>query len=358
MKNVADVYHLTPVQREALSDPRGARVVQVRRKIHGDLDSEAFERAWQELLARHTMLRTCFLTQLEDPVQVVRQQVKLPYERYDYGDDPNRAQAELEELLRMDARREFDPARAPLFRVMEIRLGVRLFEIVLSYHPVLLDERSVELMFEEVLGGARGEAPAFRDYVPWVERQDTAGIELFYRNQKQDPGPTVPPVLNLEAFDTNGLEAFARGIGVSVETVMTGERALALMREEGRSQICLDTTAAERPQALQGSEQMIGLLANVLPLPITAPGEKSLSEWLQEIEHKRTKLQRYGHVPRSQIKDWLARPDDASPGKPEQPFEFSLFYFADDNAVYGEDKYRLYREGAMFADRSAARSDR
>ncbi|HEX5883963.1 MAG TPA: MupA/Atu3671 family FMN-dependent luciferase-like monooxygenase [Pyrinomonadaceae bacterium] len=352
MKNVADVYHLTPVQREVLSDARGARVVQVRRKVHGELDSEPLERAWQQLLARHTMLRTCFLTQLEDPVQVVRQQVKLAYERYDCGDEPERAQAELEHLLQTDARREFDPARAPLFRVMEIRLGARLFEVVLSYHPVLLDERSVELIFEEVLSGRSEDAPAYRDYVVWVERQDTAGLEVFYKNQKRNTRSTPSPVLNLEALGPDGLEAFVRSMGVSVETLITGARALALMRDQESGEIFLDVTADKRPQALPGSEQIVGLLSNVLPLPITAPGEESLSEWLQEIERKRTKLQRYGHVSRTQIKDWLGRSDDAPLPEPDQSLEFSLFYFADDNAVYGEDKYRLYREGAMFADRN------
>ena len=100
MKNVADVYHLTPVQREAL---RNTHVAQARWQIHGELDSDAFERAWQQVLARHAMLRTCFLTQeLKEPVQVVRQQVKLIYERR----DPNTAQLQ----------HQFDPARAPLFR--------------------------------------------------------------------------------------------------------------------------------------------------------------------------------------------------------------------------------------------------
>ena len=147
MKNVADVYHLTPVQREVLAQCSrgGARVVQHRWQVEGELDSEGFERAWQELLARHTMLRTCFLTaELKDPVQVVRQQVKLVYERYDLRDvEAGRRQAELEDLLRMDRQRVFDPARAPLFRVMEIRLGTRLLEVVLSHHPVLLDRWSV-----------------------------------------------------------------------------------------------------------------------------------------------------------------------------------------------------------------------
>lgn len=347
MKNVADVYRLTPVQREVLSDARSARVVQVRRRIDEELDSEAFERAWQELLARHTMLRTCFLMQLEEPVQVVRQQVKLAYERYDVGDEPERADAEIEELLRMDARRVFDPARAPLFRVMEIRRGARSFEIVLSHHPVLLDERSVELMFDEVLSGVSDDAPAYREYVSWVERQDIAGVEVFYRNQNRKTDPTALPALNLDAFDTDGPRAFARSFGVSVETLITGARALSLMRERQCGQICLDVTADQRPQTLKASDEMIGLLSNVLPLPIDAPGEASLSEWLQELEGKRTKLQRYGHVSRSQIEAWSSPLPEA-----EQPLEFSLFYFADDNAVYGEDKYQLYREGAMFADRN------
>jgi natural product biosynthesis luciferase-like monooxygenase protein len=155
-------------------------------------------------------------------------------------------------------------------------------------------------------------------------------------------------------------------MGVSVETVIAGARAMELMRERECGEICLDVTADKRPQALQGSERILGLLSNVLPLPITAPGEKSLSEWLQELERKRTKLQRYGHVSRSQIKRWLGLSDgeqlfdsympariEPSPlPEPDQELEFSLFYFADDNAVYGEDKYRLYREGAMFADRN------
>ena len=346
MKNVADVYRLTPVQREVLSDARSARVVQVRRRVEGEFDSEAVERGWQELLARHTMLRTCFLMQLDEPVQVVRQQVKLAYERYDCGDEP-----ELEELLLMDARRVFDPARAPLFRIMEIRWAARSFEIVLSYHPVLLDERSVQLLFDEVGSVFSGDAPAYREYVNWVERQDTAGVEVFYRNQNRNTGPAMLPALDLETLEPDALSALAQSIGVSVETVITGARALALMPEPESGQICLDVTADQRPATLPGSEQIVGLLSNVLPLPITAPTEQSLSEWLQELERKRTKLQRYGHLSRSQIKEWLVEP--APLAEPEQPLEFSLFYFADDNAVYGEDKYRLYREGALFADRNA-----
>ena len=67
MKNVADLYHLTSVQRETLKEARSS-AVQTRWRFSGELNSEAFERAWEHLLARHSMLRTCFLTQLDEPV--------------------------------------------------------------------------------------------------------------------------------------------------------------------------------------------------------------------------------------------------------------------------------------------------
>jgi natural product biosynthesis luciferase-like monooxygenase protein len=451
MKNVADVYHLTPVQRETL---RNTHVAQARWKIHGELDSDAFQRAWLQVLARHAMLRTCFLTQeLKEPVQVVRQQVKLHYERR----DPNT----------VEPQHQFDPARAPLFRLEEIRVSPTSHEVVLSHHPVLLDERSVKLLFEEVLAfyGATvqnaecvlEDAPSYRDYVAWVERQDLSGAELYWRNAFASSSrrlsfasrgsavavESASREVNFSAAQTEALKSFAHEAGISIETLLTGAWAIVLMRERNCSEICIGVAAQERPHGLRSSEQTLGLLANVLPLPVVLAGGESMPSWLGNLEQMRAKVDRYAHVSQSQIRQWLeladgqlmfdnavivrektnteeagltieglansglanniplrleavlgdelslrlhAQCEDAErtairliyslhntlaslafpalylsersePARVEplpqadQPLDFSLFYFADDNAVYGEDKYRLYREGAMFADR-------
>ena len=441
MKNVADVYHLTPVQREVLSEyPRAAaRVLQVRWQVYGELDSQTFERAWQQLLARHTMLRTCFLmAQLEEPVQVVRQQVKLVYERYDLrGVERDRQHAELEDLLQMDRQREFDSTRAPLFRLMEIQLSGRSFEVVLSHHPVLLDAYSVRLMIEEVLSGeSLSGAPAYRDYVAWVERQDLNAARLcFALDRNRDRRPTsagyVSRVARFDAaamFDTTEVEGvgnlaralgeFAKRQGLSVGTMVIGAAALALMRERGVNEVSIGVLAQERPKGLAQSEHVIGLCSNVLPLALTFIGDLSTTSWLRDVERKLAKLQRYAHISQSQIREWLNPPDESTLNlsndsalfdttilinplpknltragltiteltepsdlndnfrealksllfpalhttslprlidrtpEPQPTLDFSLFYFADDNAVYGEDKYRLYREGALFADRN------
>ena len=117
---------------------------------------------------------------------------------------------------------------------------------MLSYHPVLLDERSVNLLFEEVLafyGTAVQNAecvledvPSYRDYVAWVERQDLSGAELYWRNAFASSslrssfatrgsavaGVSASREVNFSAAQTEALKSFARNAGISIETLLTG----------------------------------------------------------------------------------------------------------------------------------------
>ena len=445
MKNVADLYHLTSVQRETLNEARPS-VVQTRWRFSGELNSVAFERAWEHLLARHSMLRTCFLTQLDEPVQVVRQQVRLNYQRVTEAPDQT------------DEKHGFDPAKAPLFRVVEMQVGADEYEFLLEYHPALLDDHSVKLLLDEVMSLYQGsELPptaSYRDYVAWVERQDLSGAERYWRNtitQAESSGTEALASRHVTfgRAQTDALKEFVDCAGLSLETLITGAWALVLMREQNRNELSVGVVARERPR---GFEHIVGLCSNALPLPLTFSGEGSTLLWLREVERQRSRIQRYAHVARSQVRKWIgidadaplfgsvvsfreAPPDDSADTqvtngfplqvtnvyppqvtgvcplrleavlgeeltlhvhaagsdaertairliyslhntlaslafpalflserssaarvepqtefKPDQPLEFSLFYFADDNAVYGEDKYRLYREGAIFAD--------
>lgn len=469
MKNVEDLYHLTPVQREILGTTRSAKtanIVHVAWSLDGELNSEAFERAWQQLLTRHAMLRTCFLSQqLEEPVQVVRQQVKLHYQRYDWtSDSPDLQKGKLQHLLVNETERGFELAKSPLFRLSEVRFGARSFQLVLSYHPLLLDEQSARQLFSEAQAYYRAElqgscegvpapAPLYRDYVGWVERQDLAGAARFWRKSQHTALPAsrmklaIPVSRNasLSRAATASFKEFAQRANLSCETLIASAWALALMRERSSSEVSIGVIAEKRPRALPDSDRMVGLMRNILPLAITATEDEPVSAWLQEIERRRINLQRYTHVTRSQIKQWIdsddemplydsvvlfhetSRPthqdgiawgepvrlhhgidepllldavlgdelsltldarqsDDATvkrllddvkealvqltcpvlyrssdgaqitsntqPDSSQSQLDFSLFYFADDNAVYGEDKYRLYREGAKFADRN------
>src|SRR5258708_29028696 len=89
MKNVEDVYPLSPMQHGLLfhslySGERGAYVEQVGWTLAGPLDDSSFVLAWRQVIAHHAALRTCFFwDDLKEPLQVVRQKVELPWHRDD-----------------------------------------------------------------------------------------------------------------------------------------------------------------------------------------------------------------------------------------------------------------------------------
>src|SRR5579872_6831731 len=130
IKNVEDVYPLSPMQEgmlfHSLYTPQSeAYFEQMTCLLYGDLDVRAFKLAWQQVVARHPILRTLFLWErLDALLQVVRQQVELPWSEQDWRHLPPAEQNErVQTFLRADITQGFDLARAPLLRLSLIRLS-------------------------------------------------------------------------------------------------------------------------------------------------------------------------------------------------------------------------------------------
>ena len=81
MKNVEDLYPLTPLQKgmlfHTLLAPESAVYVsQLTCTLPADLDPGRFRQAWETLVRRHGALRTAFLWEgLDEPLQAVRKTV-------------------------------------------------------------------------------------------------------------------------------------------------------------------------------------------------------------------------------------------------------------------------------------------
>src|SRR5438309_10829473 len=87
LENLEDLYPLSPMQQGMLfhtiyAPESGVYFEQSVFTIKGALDVKSFERAWQHVLNRHSILRSSFLWEdLENPQQVVHRRVSLPFEK-------------------------------------------------------------------------------------------------------------------------------------------------------------------------------------------------------------------------------------------------------------------------------------
>ena len=112
----------------------------VRFSLDADVDSDAFNRAWQQVIDRHAALRTEFVWEkVKRPMQFVRSERSLPFEMLDWRD---RTPADLERILaawRDDGRTGFDLMRPPLMRITLIRIADACWYFVWSSHHLVLD---------------------------------------------------------------------------------------------------------------------------------------------------------------------------------------------------------------------------
>jgi len=161
--------------------------------LEGELDVEAYRRAWEGAIAANAVLRSGVQWEgLEKPLQVVWREVELPFEVEDLsGLGPDLQEGRLEEYLAEDLRRGFELDRPPLLRLVVFGLGEGKWELVWSFQHLILDGWSVSLLLEEVsrryeaarLGTETQdeERRPYRDYIGWLQRQDLEGAEGYWR---------------------------------------------------------------------------------------------------------------------------------------------------------------------------------
>ncbi|HEX2091764.1 MAG TPA: amino acid adenylation domain-containing protein, partial [Longimicrobiaceae bacterium] len=339
-REVEDVYPLTPMQEGMLfhtlyAPGEGAYVGQFGYSISGELDADAFERAWRDGVGRHPALRSVFVWQgVERPVQVVRRQVELPFARHDWRDlSAGEREARMEGYLREDRTRGFDPAHAPLMRLALFRTGEAEHHLVWSFHQMTFDGWSLPLVLRDVVAlyeaYTRGgdvrlvEARPYREYVAWLERQEPSAAERFWtdalagfhtstslgidRSARTLSG-AEPRYGRREMFlgerETAALQDFARTHRLTLNTLVQGTWALLLSRYSGEEDVVFGATASGRPAGLEGVEEMVGLFINTLPVRVQLPGEAVVLEWLRGVQERQAVLREFEHTPLSQIQRW------------------------------------------------------
>lgn len=334
MKNVEDLYPLSPLQEiflyHVLSASGRAGFEQKVTTLSGEIDLRAFERTWQQVVARHTVLRTSFLWEgLERPLQVVRRSVEVPIQTEDLrGLGAEEQRQRIAAFCAADLERGFDVRRAPLLRLALLRRADDLYELVWSYHHLVLDAWCRSLVLQEVFqiydaarNGGRAALPPprpFREYIAWIERQDLARAEAFWRRTLA--GTVVPTPFGIDRMperrlssgtlpasyrlSLTPLRAFARRHRLTLNVLVQGAWGLLLSRMSGRRDVVFGTTVSGRPAELPGIESMVGMFINNLPVRVEAAPEATALDWLQRLREQAASLHDYEFCSPVQIRAW------------------------------------------------------
>jgi amino acid adenylation domain-containing protein/non-ribosomal peptide synthase protein (TIGR01720 family) len=331
---VEDVYRLSALQSGMLVETLGAAgpdpyYLQWNLDLDGDLDVDAFRRAWEIVIERHAVLRSSFAWEgLAHPVQLVHRPGGVRVEQWDVREIADRT-GWLARLA-ADERADGVDLRGAPTRLVLVRTGARRHRLVWSCHHMQLDRWSRDLVEHEVLTtyhsltttGRPAALPApvpFRDFIAWTARQE-GGPEHwraeFAGFTEPTPAPRAgdtgePPGMGVAQVPLPSgaeLTAAARRHGITASTIAQATWALLLGSATGRHDVAHDLTVSGRSAELPGIERVVGMLINTVPVRVRVAPDRPVGAWLREVHDQQVRRYAHEHHSLVDIHRWAGVP--------------------------------------------------
>ena len=312
---------VTPLQRglffqAQLAGSAGHYVAQNWFTFDRRLDTGALAQAMAHVIARHPVVGAGFGTDEDgNPVQVLKAGRRVDVRTVVLSTD-----AEVDALRARDRDTGFDPGEPPLIRLTVVHLPGDRDGLLLSYHLLLWDGWSREIVLCDLFDAYRavlaGEpldptpaTPSFEEYARALDARDPAVSERFWADHLAAlPGPTLlagpapsfsddlPRALmhTLSAEQSALVREAARVHGVTLNSVLTGAFGLLLGAHTGRSDAVFGVTVSGRDG--EGRSDIVGVLLNTVPMWTRARPDDTVGAYLSAVQAARVEAMEHEHL--------------------------------------------------------------
>lgn len=278
-------------------------------ELGGALDPAALREALHRLLLRHPQLSAGVRHGPSGrPVQVVDPDFTVEWQEIPAHED-------LADFLDADRRRRFDLASPPLVRAALQHRADERHTFVLTTHHLLLDGWSMPILIKELFslyaGHALPPATPYRDFLDWLSTRDSRADEAAWRALLSSvDGPTLVGgagrrgsagarhrlTVELDGTTSARVDAVARQHGLTANVVVQLAWAVLLGALTGRDDVVFGATVAGRPAELPGSEHIVGLLINTVPVRVRLDPRRSVAESLTDLRAQQLSMLEHQHA--------------------------------------------------------------
>jgi amino acid adenylation domain-containing protein len=337
---IEDIYPLTPMQEGmlfyAIYDNSSTTSLFINRnayRMQGRLDVTIVEKSIAELVRRHDILRTIFVYKdiegLERSLQLVFKQRKpnIYYEDISKKKESEK-EAFLKEFKENDIRKPFDLSKDILMRFAVIKLEQSQYELIWTYHAILLDgwSRSVLFLdFKEIYQAYLQDrtprlspvAP-YKNYIQWLEKFDRDKSKKYWQNyvagyEEMASVPKIKAPATKAGFiseqaslvfgkeKTGILNRVVRENGITMNTVFQTVWPILLGKYTGKNDVIFGSIVSGRPPGIKGFERMVGLFTNMIPVRIGFDGETTVRQLFRQVRQDAVNSEPHHYYPLVEI---------------------------------------------------------
>ncbi|WP_396915656.1 amino acid adenylation domain-containing protein [Mycolicibacterium sp.] len=320
---VADVLPLTPVQQGLLFHSTFAGgaddlyAVQLDITVAGVLDQHRLRDAVHTVVARHPNLAARFTDRFGEAVQVLTANPVMAWRYLDLRGDDRNPDGEIDQLCAAERAAVCDLIDRPTFRAALIRTAGNQHRFVLTFHHIVVDGWSLPILLQEIFAsyfGQRLPAPAsYRSFVNWLSEQDRDAAKAAWRKALDGfhtptlvappapPGPRGVESYRVSNELTQALGELARSQHTTVNTVLQAAWAQLLMTLTGQHDVAFGTAVSGRPAELAGSESIVGLLINTVPVRARTSADTTVAGLLEQLQHAHNDTLEHEHLALNEI---------------------------------------------------------
>jgi len=308
-------------------------------RLTGKLNVEALTHSIQQILHRHKSLRTRFISQDGQPLQVIAPETDFNLSVIDLSEFSESAQAaEVEHLCNKEARSPFDLQQGNLFRAQLLRLTATKHILLLTVHHIVFDGWSMRLLLQELAtlyqAFVSNTAPSlpelpiqYADFAVW-QRQALASTELTYWQQQLSGNlpildlPTDFPRPAVQTFQgkkyplviskslTAKLRELSQQKGVTLFMLLMAGFNTLLYRYTGQEDILVGSPIANRNRS--EVENLIGFFANTLVFRTQLSENPSFAALLSQVRETAIAAYQHQNIPFEKLVEVLQPERDLS----------------------------------------------
>ncbi|NDJ21055.1 amino acid adenylation domain-containing protein [Nostoc sp. B(2019)] len=293
-------------------------------RLEGQLNVEALQQSFNEIISRHEALRTNFQTIEGQAIAVISEAMSLILPVFDISELPlNQQEAEVKKQASQEAQKPFDLKGDLLLRVKLLRLGQEEHIILLTMHHIVSDGWSIDVLLRELAtlyqafcNGQPSPLPTlpiqYVDFAAW-QRKWLQGevlktqISYWLKHLNNAPKvlelPTDYPRPAIQTFRGStysfklsdklsfSLNKFSQQQGSTLFMTLLAAFQTLLWRYTGSEDIVIGSPIANRNRA--EIEGLIGFFVNTLVLRTNLAGNPSFEELLKRV--REVALGAYAH---------------------------------------------------------------
>ncbi|WP_155942064.1 non-ribosomal peptide synthetase, partial [Mycobacteroides sp. CBMA 326] len=314
---IADVLPLTPVQQGLLFHSTVAALgdvyaVQLDITLVGAIDPHRLRDAVHTVVKRHPNLVAHFCTHFGEPVQVIPTNPEICWQYAELD-----SEGEIDRLCAGERIAVCDLVDKPTFRAALIRAEGSKHRFVLTFHHAVIDGWSLPILLQEIFASYFGQRlsapPSYRSFVSWLADRDRDAARAAWSRALTGfdtptlvaplaaPGPRGVESYLLPAEITRSVGDLARLQHTTVSTVLQAAWAQLLMVLTGQDDVTFGTAVSGRPAELAGSDSMVGLLINTVPVRARATATTKVAELLGQMQSRHNDTLEHEHLALNEI---------------------------------------------------------